>query len=70
MGQAVIPAGRLGPGSTITQVVTLSVQAEKFFMGSNFTQDFAAGNRPLLILFMQFHHFHACTLEELVAPVD
>lgn len=47
VGHADIPAGRLGAGHTITQVVTLNVQAEKFFMGSNFTKDFAAGLIPV-----------------------
>lgn len=48
VGQADIPAGRLGAGHTITEVVTLDVQAEKFLMGSNFTKDFTAGNQTSL----------------------
>lgn len=47
VGQADIPAGRLGAGHTITEVVTLDVQAEKFLMGSNFTKDFTAGLIPV-----------------------
>jgi hypothetical protein len=48
VGHADIPAGRLGAGHTITEVVTLDVQAEKFLMGSNFTKDFTAGNQTSL----------------------
>ncbi|KAG0590444.1 hypothetical protein M758_1G107800 [Ceratodon purpureus] len=43
VGHGDIPAGRLGAGHTMTEVVTLNVQADKFLMGSNFTKDFAAG---------------------------
>jgi hypothetical protein len=48
VGHADIPAGRFGAGHTITEVVTLDVQAEKFLMGSNFTKDFTAGNQTSL----------------------
>lgn len=55
VGHADIPAGRLGSGHTITEVVTLNVQAEKFLMGSNFTTDFAAGKYPSIC--SCFYHF-------------
>lgn len=47
VGHAVIPAGRLGSGNTVTEIVTLSVQADKFLMGSNFSRDFTAGLIPV-----------------------
>ncbi|KAG0590443.1 hypothetical protein KC19_1G100000 [Ceratodon purpureus] len=47
VGHGDIPAGRLGAGHTMTEVVTLNVQADKFLMGSNFTKDFAAGLIPV-----------------------
>lgn len=56
VGHAVIPAGRLGAGNTITQVLTLDVQAEKFLMGSNFTKDFAAGTHMTRIALHRVDH--------------
>jgi hypothetical protein len=47
VGHAVIPAGKLSSGDTVTQIVTLNVEADKFLMGSNFTTDFAAGLIPV-----------------------
>lgn len=50
VGHAVIPAGKLSSGDTVTQIVRLNVEADKFLMGSNFTTDFAAGACSCLLL--------------------